>query len=333
MQQRTGHISGLDTIRFIAALIVALGHLSIPFPDVGPLGRPFEVLWSNLFNGPAAVIVFFVLSGFVIHLPQVSRDVVKLDLQSYYKRRFIRIGLPSFAAVALYAATDTKLPGVLWSIICEAIYYGLYPFLLLLSQRFGWKRLVFVTTALTFVLSVTNLDLLEANRNGYLAFGYATWIIGLPMWLLGCWLAEHRFRFSVPTLSKLNKIRLYVFALSVVLRVVKFQVPEPWGSNVIWLTLFGFVVVYWLGCEIAYRRDHPAMPFWDKLGAWSFSLYLTHTSVIAVVYHLGISIATSTGLIILAVMLLFAYFFYIVVERPSHKAARLLGRQLSAKAT
>ena len=67
-------IRGLDAIRFVAALIVALNHGAAP-PFAEWFGR--TALWSRalaglsavMFNGVAAVLVFFVISGFCIHYP------------------------------------------------------------------------------------------------------------------------------------------------------------------------------------------------------------------------------------------------------------------------
>ena len=70
-------IAGLDAIRFICALIVVLAHT----------GRPPLTAWADtstwfgwfidgsaglLFSSAAAVIVFFVISGFCIHYPAIS---------------------------------------------------------------------------------------------------------------------------------------------------------------------------------------------------------------------------------------------------------------------
>ena len=54
----------LDLTRFAVALVVVLGHLwPVRF-------QPIPLHWS----GPAAVIVFFVLSGFVIAYVTDGRD-------------------------------------------------------------------------------------------------------------------------------------------------------------------------------------------------------------------------------------------------------------------
>lgn len=124
-------VRALDSIRFICAAIVMVGHYGFLPPDYFGASPPLivkiaEVSLGLLFNGPAAVIVFFVLSGFVIHYPQRDRRS-HIVVRAFYARRLIRIGLPAIVAAALYLASGVSLSypqfGVLWSVICETVYY------------------------------------------------------------------------------------------------------------------------------------------------------------------------------------------------------------------
>jgi peptidoglycan/LPS O-acetylase OafA/YrhL len=69
----TRRVNGLDSIRFLCALVVMLYHLRL-MDDVlhgqahTGLTRAAMGIF-NAFNGPAAVIVFFLISGFCIHYP------------------------------------------------------------------------------------------------------------------------------------------------------------------------------------------------------------------------------------------------------------------------
>src|SRR5580704_8707351 len=62
----------ISSIRFVLAAWVALGHFGIPILQAPQQGR---ILWvvrglvNNAVSGQAAVIVFFVISGFCIHFP------------------------------------------------------------------------------------------------------------------------------------------------------------------------------------------------------------------------------------------------------------------------
>src|SRR6516162_9002412 len=87
----------LDALRFLLAFWVAVSHFEV-FPlfagvDTGnKLGRLLVHGWSTLFYGLPAVIVFFVISGFCIHLP--FRHFETLSIGKYYARRYTRILVP-----------------------------------------------------------------------------------------------------------------------------------------------------------------------------------------------------------------------------------------------
>jgi peptidoglycan/LPS O-acetylase OafA/YrhL len=80
----------LDSLRGLAALTVFFGHfwgakLKMSFFE-GLSKTPF----SFLLNGGAAVMFFFVLSGFVLSLPFVNGDK-PLNLAAFYIKRLLRI--------------------------------------------------------------------------------------------------------------------------------------------------------------------------------------------------------------------------------------------------
>ena len=134
MSERHEEVRGLDTLRFVAAAAVALGH-GAAFPLGEWLGK--GAAWQRLligaydisFDGVAAVIVFFVVSGFCIHYgPATGAPFRTLP---FWVRRGVRIAIPLLGAVGvadlLGPAAQGALEVVLWSVYCELIYYALYP--------------------------------------------------------------------------------------------------------------------------------------------------------------------------------------------------------------
>jgi peptidoglycan/LPS O-acetylase OafA/YrhL len=95
----------LDSLRGLAALIVVLHHLLLAW--VVETGWPASVICRDFVGdvillGPAAVILFFVLSGFVLSLPAVNGKP-----QTYFTfvtRRVFRIYVPYLAALAVSIA-------------------------------------------------------------------------------------------------------------------------------------------------------------------------------------------------------------------------------------
>src|SRR5580700_4584855 len=116
-------ISGLDSLRFVLASWVLLGHVGyLPF-EVPRRGAWILLrgLLTNFVSGPAAVIAFFVISGFCIHYP--NRHATKLRVLPFYVRREVRILPPVIVAVIVGPYVGCVLKSLhestLWSLICE----------------------------------------------------------------------------------------------------------------------------------------------------------------------------------------------------------------------
>jgi peptidoglycan/LPS O-acetylase OafA/YrhL len=117
----------LDGLRGVAALIVVFHHCLLALPAAANLtaipavGTP--IWWLEftplklLTAGNEAVLIFFVLSGFVLALPVLrSRSY---DWVGYYFRRTLRLYLPvvasiAFAAVLIYAHPQRSGNGSSW---------------------------------------------------------------------------------------------------------------------------------------------------------------------------------------------------------------------------
>ncbi|GAC1421731.1 MAG: acyltransferase [Acidobacteriaceae bacterium] len=93
----------LDSLRGVAALVVVIYHCSMAYS--------LRVPWylSPLVSGNAAVLLFFVLSGFVLSLPFWGKGH-NGSYGAYVTRRFFRIYVPYVAAVALAAAGAMLFP-------------------------------------------------------------------------------------------------------------------------------------------------------------------------------------------------------------------------------
>ena len=324
------HLQALDSIRFICAAIVVVGHVGIIPPhslDGSLAGKLIGSLLGVMFNGQAAVIVFFVLSGFVIHYPQSSGR--RLTLAPFYMRRLIRIGIPAIAAIILYQVLDVPMGaptfGVLWSIICEVIYYLLYPLLLTLSYRVSWRNLVIAASLIALCFALANWSVLQRDQD-YPSFGLWTWVVGLPCWLLGCWLAENFHRF--PELGRLQiwAVRLAIYGTSVALCILKFHWLK--ASNVYMLNLMAFAVTAWIALEVQYFRERKPNALLEWSGGWSYSLYLVHPIAVTLTVSIATTFIHSPIAIALSVILSLAFFF--VIERPAHALAKRVGRAAEA---
>ena len=334
-------IQGIDSIRFICALVVVLFHFGLIKEILfGPDPQGW-LLWlktglSYLFNGPAAVIVFFVISGFCIHFP--SRNRPSMNLFSYFSRRLVRVGLPALIALVVWLEAGVKPtcedPGIFWSVICELAYYLLYPILLPVGLRIGWPTLIAISQVVAFGLAAGHLSDIQRITGGYPAFGWLNWIVGLPCWISGCWLAEIFETFPEPGTCTIWFYRSAVFVVSVAIQAARFQIASPWVGTPFTLNLFSVLAVSWLGLEIAYRRTRPAPSILEWAGQRSYSLYLMHPAVpslFVITNWLKPAVFGSLEKIILVMASLpVAYVFYLLVEAPSHRIAVTLGKHFES---
>lgn len=321
---------GLDTLRGLCALAVVLGHINLPDSGGGRIESALRFLYSIFSNGPAAVMIFFVISGLCIHLPQAGgRD---LHVPTFYSRRGLRIGVPMGVAwlISWWAGCLPEFDGVLWSLICEIIYYALYPVLLWLSRKWGWNAVLFSSALAALVVLASDPSLSE-----YPSFGVSrTWILGLPIWILGCMLAERLRNHAGPVNGlQLWMSRSLVFGASAAAVILRWKLGShsigyPWT-----MTAFGLVSWWWLGIELRHLRSLPPPRWLDIIGAASYSLYLSHVLVI----HLGWGLLGAYGstlwfrALLVAASLIAAGLFYLAVERPSHRIATGINLRRSPK--
>jgi peptidoglycan/LPS O-acetylase OafA/YrhL len=100
-------IEQLDSIRGLASIIVVFHHLFLVFPMMPFLLRisPMKVI----VNGHASVIMFFVLSGFVLSLPFLKGSTT--TYRSFVIKRVIRIYIPYLASIFLAVLMASLLSG------------------------------------------------------------------------------------------------------------------------------------------------------------------------------------------------------------------------------
>ena len=157
---KSQRVRGLDSIRFLCALWVAFSHGAYP-PLTSGHDPSNSIAWfvngcyTTLFCGPAAVIIFFVISGFCIHYPYREKWS-KAYLIPFLLSRAIRIMGPIGVIMIINIATGRSnlsfynLIG--WSIVCELFYYSIYPFIRgFINTQQGWRVLFIVSLTPTLL--------------------------------------------------------------------------------------------------------------------------------------------------------------------------------------
>lgn len=338
-----GRLIGLDAIRYVCAAWVVLNHMGTPFRDLqnhGIIWKLASSIFQASISGPAAVIVFFVISGLCIHYNY--RTGKKIDYLSYYMRRYIRIGLPLCIALLLTFALNHKSldslsisslnDSVLWSLVAELIYYTLYPALMFAKRRFGWRALILTAFAASYAVVLSHPKL--ALEGYYPIYGWKlNWILGLPCWLLGCLLAERlqpsnaSGTSTVEAKSSIWKWRAGVWFASCITILLQFHQR---GQHIhlgysLTLNLFAIVVFFWLRKEISYHQNHKPLYWLERAGAGSYSLYLVHPICLSFLGSINGFLGNGIiqWIVTLCEILLLSTFFYFSIEKPGHALARL----------
>jgi len=319
----------LDALRFVLAFWVAAGHFQmIPIfgdPNTGTgLWHLFKRGWDTVVFGTPAVIVFFVISGFCIHLP--FRGSGRIDVARYYLRRYTRILIPVAAAVVVYRSFgkitywgehSILWESPLWSLACEEIYYAMYPALRQVRNRIGWKWVL----PISFVVG-TAIALLHPRALNWHVYGpLGTALLLLPVWLLGCVLAEQAE--TLPARDSTTSIWFWRFLAWLgcwTSEMLHFKGGLSYTQTMIW---FGVLAYFWLRQELGYAKVHAPNRWLVAAGAWSYSLYLVHAYGGSLFEMLGWKLhRIPNWFLVMGSSLLFSYLFYLLVERPSHKLAR-----------
>ncbi|MGI4856913.1 MAG: acyltransferase family protein [Janthinobacterium lividum] len=329
----------LDALRAVLAFWVAIGHLGVfPLMGVHPAPGAFRLIERFLNStvwGMPAVMAFFVISGFCIHYPlHNGRDFNPLQ---FYLRRYTRILIPAAVIITVLAMRghiawsgrdSVFFSGTLWSLLCEEIYYALYPGLRALRQRIGWTPIL----ATTAVISITLATLATPARDWFSIGALRTAAVLYPVWILGCIMAEQ----ATTTRRTVTTPRIWTWRAGIwlamwVTEAMDFHTPI---SRVHTMLFMGALSYLWIRTEIDYGRTHATTPWLMKAGAWSYSLYLVHPLVfdaLVTTHTLARNSTTRTEWVFkLCVGLVLSYLFFLLVERPSHLLARRIGAKSQA---
>jgi peptidoglycan/LPS O-acetylase OafA/YrhL len=367
-------LPALDGLRGLAALVVLSSHLvmagapalgnsivyGIPMP--GAAGRlatsPLAIAWA----GPEFVIVFFVLSGFVLTRALRDRPVPAL---AFLAGRALRLYLPAWASLAVGAALVALVPRS--PALAPAENAGLWLFDL--ARPVALERLahdvalitpsdprkgqgtlnpvlwslrweVLFSLALPVVLVARRALTQLAVPVLLVAFVAVDHGIGhpaltyLPPFAVGMVLALHEPRLEAWRVELRGRgagvaILLAACLLSADVWLDRTApVAGPAGA----LVLAGATL--WVLAPLLYpsvARVFTTAPMaW--LGARSFSLYLVHLPVVlALAYGLGRPPFAVLAAVAVPASLLAAEAFHRAVERPSHALARAAVAQVAAR--
>ena len=212
MNQSPVRYQYVDALRGFAALWVLFYHLWNRFyPSVTTQSHVSDYAFDSLIGslsfflivyGYSGVTLFFVLSGFCIHLPQAKRRILRVEKASFAKRRFGRL-YPAYVASIVFSIivllapkimlqisqgkdfdwkdeskivdglinavflqqlwpSSLSLNGVYWTLLFEVQFYIFYPVLLAAMRCFGLIRV-----GLLLLLSEVFLCVLRVRSHAF----------------------------------------------------------------------------------------------------------------------------------------------------------------------
>ena len=285
-------------------------------------------LYNVIWNGPAAVIVFFVISGFCIHFPyRNSRKDPQWLL--FCVKRSLRLFVPLAAIFIVQKIIVNDNPFnvngvnfwysiVGWSLTSELLYYLSYPLLLKVSKMNGWVPLFTITFFSSMIIILLDYKMMDYPSYGTIG----NMILGLPCWILGVLLAEEYDCLQMRKIGflKLNMIRFSIIGLSSLCYgfYLYFQIGFP-----VTLNFFALAVFIWLSFEISQNHIRTSK-YLEWGGKWSYSIYLTHWPLY--LFFNEINMISYSPRLVWVTQLLFiltgAYCFYIIFEKTSHALIR-----------
>lgn len=326
---------GVDSLRFILAFLVLLSHSDLVYATVlkhstYSLLRYFGYFLANVFDGTSAVIGFFIISGFVIHYP--NKNGIP-NLVEFWIRRFLRIFIPLIVILTIGAWFNHPEKTVVWSLYCELIYYGIYPFLWMVKLNWKNKFIIAYLIAAAVICLFARNDIIgffrqtntTSNSNYWQLGVFLTSVVGLPCWLLGVLIAENIDQLKQATFNSIIIYRVLVFTISSFCCFARFHLHITY---ILSMNIFALLLYKWIQTEIVYFKSNKPNQSLEKMGKFSYSLYLCHPLIyLTLGYFIKNNIYTYPFLILLTIVI--SYGFYLIIEKPSHIIARKINNILS----
>jgi peptidoglycan/LPS O-acetylase OafA/YrhL len=348
---RSPRLAGLDGIRGLAALYVVVNHVFLrTFPGYPVDHAPFWAAW--FIYGRFAVVVFIVLSGFSLALSP-ARHGWRLDAVSRFaQRRARRILPPYWAALAFSLAVawlivpqpgngipDIKsvlVNGLLlqnivaahspnaafWSMAVEAQLYIAFPLLLLVVRRWGAIVMLAAVTLIVAAVGVVgphvaHLDVFVIRSAPDLAALFAVGVVAAG--IVGAGMARRSWPWP----------RLALAAAAPVLVTIWWQGSVWTLDHLYWVDLALGPAIACLLAGLATGRPAGLLKVLDarpmrSLGSCSYSLYLTHAPIVAIVCERIVAGRVGKGVpaflvslaLVLPLTIVFARLFAAVFETP-----------------
>ncbi|MCH0566233.1 MULTISPECIES: acyltransferase [unclassified Streptomyces] len=315
---RSPRLSSLTGMRFFAAFLVFLFHLSLldAYSTSGEEHGPFAAAVKN--GGWAGVTFFFILSGFVLAWSARDDDTTR----AFWGRRVVKIvpnhvvtfflalasyayvsatwgrGIPNFLLLQAWIPRDDvffSINNPSWSLSCELVFYLLFPALYRAVRRIRAERLWQWAggTAAVIVLLPLLVQLLPAGEtfgphhaNSPL-YGHSI----TQMWLVYIFPPARVLDFLLGILMARIVLSgrwiglgvLPALAVTVAAYALSLQVPFLFSLNAVVVVPFALLISAAAARDAQGRGTAVSGRVWVWLGEVSFAFYLVHQILLSVV--------------------------------------------------
>lgn len=358
-------IEQLDSIRGIAALSVLFNHMGLVSTTL-----PIFFMPLKLVNGHSAVIIFFILSGFVLSLPILNKN--RVNYFSYIIKRIFRIYVPYLIAILFSILLSFVFFGgipqlsswfnnswkheptihlviehimlignihsndfnnVIWSLIHEMRISIIFPFIVLLLSKLNWRFpliLCFVFSGTYEVVSRLHLEL----SNGFHTT-YFDSLHYLSFFIIGMLLAQNRSKL----ISIYQKAPLFIRLGLIFIALLFYELPGHIFAHfhifIYSLNDYGAAVgsSIFIVTSLAGRKVMKVLMLKPIrfLGKISYSLYLFHLPILFSLFYLFFGKLNSTLILVLFIPI--AIGFSYLAWRFIEFPSMTIGKKLSNSLT
>jgi peptidoglycan/LPS O-acetylase OafA/YrhL len=328
-QKNGNRLNYLDSVRGIAAVVVVLFHCRLAYDtdtDARHFGSAIHSLskltfyfLGRLLDGRCAVVLFFVLSGFVLSLSLLQKNTL---WEFYAIKRFFRIypaflfavlasfglhliiGTPqptgnswwmqgildastSWSGLAKHLfllGNDQSLDEVIWTLVYEMRISLLLPLILYSVIKYDSRAITFYFTA------AIASSLMILSSEGHIALGYReenvcgallTTVYFIPPFAMGAWVAINRKNIATKVAAYSIQVTAVLWGAVFLLLFVPIHGSRSMGANVgDFMNAIGAAVLI---CLLLGRGEAEKILLKTPLlwlGRISYSLYLIHIPII-----------------------------------------------------
>lgn len=222
----------LDSLRGLAAIAVILSHLALVLPSIYLIEKlkntPLHIFWA----GHEAVILFFILSGYVLSLPYLNNKTPKY--KAFFTKRVCRIYLPYIVSISIGILcmgmfAHNKIPelskwfndiwanpvplreiidhiimlgnfksyainNIIWSLVHEMRISIIFPIIMFIVIKLNWKTSIVVGLSCSLVYFLTWIISLKLFKYNITEYdtSYILTLHYVGFFILGSLLAKHK---------------------------------------------------------------------------------------------------------------------------------------------